>query len=443
MRMLDLLLKKRSAGEHSAGELQFIADGAASGSIPDYQLSAWLMAAFLNPLSRKETAALTRAMALSGRKLDLKGLGRFRVDKHSTGGVGDGVSLALAPVAAAAGVIVPMMSGRGLGHTGGTLDKLESVRGFKVRLSPGRVYRQLEAAGLCMFGQTKELAPSDKKLYALRDASSTVESLPLIVASILSKKYAEDITGLVMDVKYGSGAFLENFKKSRELATALIDTAKLLGIRCVAVLTAMEEPLGLAVGNAMEMEQSIRILRGEAGPADFMEVLEVLSGWMICLGGKARTPEEGAAKARAVIADGSALEKMRLMVRWQGGDTRVIDDPEKFLPRAQMSAEVRAAKAGYLVKMDARTVGRASVVLGAGRARAEDAVDFGAGILLRRKVGDRLGAGEIIARLYASDSAKLREGKKMLESSLATGPRPPRKGKLIKEVIKQPEGSER
>jgi pyrimidine-nucleoside phosphorylase len=434
--MLDLLLKKRSRGEHSADELQFIANGAADGSIPDYQLSAWLMAAFLNPLSGRETADFTRAMALSGKKLDLKKLGGFRVDKHSTGGVGDGVSLALAPIAAAAGVIVPMMSGRGLGHTGGTLDKLESVKGFKVRLSPGHVRRQLGAAGLCMFGQTDELAPSDKKLYALRDASSTVESLPLIVASILSKKYAEDITGLVMDVKYGSGAFLEDFKKSRKLALALIDTAKLLGIRCVAVLTAMDEPLGFAVGNAMEMEQSIRILRGEAGPADFMEVLEVLSGWMICLGGKARTPDEGAAKARAVIADGSALEKMRLMVRWQGGDQRVIDDPEKFLPRAKISADVRAVKAGYLVRMDARTVGRASVVLGAGRARAEDSVDFGAGIMLRRKVGDKLGPGDIIARLYASDAGKLSEGKKMFASALSIGPRQPRRERLIKEVIK-------
>jgi len=436
--MLDLLLKKRSGGEHSQEELDFIAAGAASGKVPDYQLSAWLMAAFFNPLSRKETAGFTRAMARSGRKLDLKGLGARRVDKHSTGGVGDGVSLALAPVAAAAGVIVPMMSGRGLGHTGGTLDKLESVKGFKVRLPPARIYRQLESTGLCMFGQTEELAPSDRKLYALRDASCTVESLPLIVASILSKKYAEDITGLVMDVKFGSGAFLEDFKKSRELASALIGTARLLGMRCVAVLTAMNEPLGFAVGNALEMRQSIGVLRGEKGPSDFMEVLEVLAGWMICLGGRARTPEEGARRARAVIADGSALEKMRLMVRWQGGDPRVIDDPDKFLPRAPLKASVKAPGAGYLLRMDARTVGRASVVLGAGRARAEDAVDFGAGIMLRKKVGDRLAAGDAVADLYASDPAKLAEGKKMFESALAAGPRPPRRERLIREIMERP-----
>lgn len=436
MRMLDLILKKRSGLDHDFKELKFIADGAASGSIPDYQLSAWLMAAFFNPLSRRETADFTKAMALSGKKLDLSGLKGGRVDKHSTGGVGDGVSLALAPVAAAAGVIVPMMSGRGLGHTGGTLDKLESVRGFRVRLGARQVYKQLKAAGVSMFGQTEELAPSDKKLYALRDASCTVESLPLIVASILSKKYAEDITGLVMDVKYGSGAFLGDFGKSRELAVALIDTAKLLGIRCVAVLTAMEEPLGLAVGNGIEMEQSIRILRGEKGPDDFMEVLEVLAGWMICLGGKAGTPEAGRAMARALIADGSALEKMRRMIVLQGGDARVADDPGKYLPRARLSVEVKAQKAGYLTGMDARTVGHASVVLGAGRARAEDSVDFGAGMELHRKTGDRLAPGDLIARLYASDAGKLKEGRKMFESSLKTGPRPPKKTPLIKEIIR-------
>jgi pyrimidine-nucleoside phosphorylase len=433
--MLDLILKKRSGGGHDFKELKFIADGAASGAIPDYQLSAWLMAAFFNPLSGRETADFTRAMALSGKKLNLKALKGGRVDKHSTGGVGDGISLALAPVAAAAGVIVPMMSGRGLGHTGGTLDKLEAVRGFKVRLGAGRVYRQLKSAGVCMFGQTAELAPSDKKLYALRDATCTVESLPLIVASILSKKYAEDITGLVMDVKCGSGAFLRDFKKSRELAAALMDTAKMLGIRCVAVLTDMDEPLGLAVGNGIEMEQSLRILRGEKGPADFMEVLEVLSGWMIYLGGKARTPEEGRGKAAAVISDGSALGKMRQLIRRQGGDPRVADDPGKYLPRAGLSVEVNASKAGYLAGMDARTVGYASVVLGAGRARAEDRVDPGAGMELYKKTGDKLAKGDPIARLYASDAGKLREGRKMFETSLKIGARPPKKKPLIIEVM--------
>ncbi|OGR69044.1 MAG: thymidine phosphorylase [Elusimicrobia bacterium GWC2_61_19] len=436
MRMLDLLLKKRSGLEMTPAELEFIALGAADGSIPDYQLSAWLMAAFLNGLTPKETAAFTRAMALSGKKLDLSSIKGMKVDKHSTGGVGDGVSIALAPVAAAAGVVVPMMSGRGLGHTGGTLDKLEAMKGFKVRLEPAYIVRQLKATGLSMFGQTAELAPSDKKLYALRDASCTVEALPLIVASILSKKYAEDITGLVMDVKYGSGAFLKDFRKSRELAVALMNTSKLLGIRCVAVMTAMNEPLGVAIGNGIETAQSIRILAGEKGPEDFTRVLEVLAGWMIHLGGKARTAAEGEDKARAVIADGSALEKYRLMVKWQGGDPRVASDPDRYMPKAKLVREIKAAKAGFLTAMEARTVGFASVALGAGRAKAEDAVDFGAGFILEKKPGDRVRPGEVIARAYASSPGKLSDGVKMFQSALAYGPKAPRKEPLIREIIK-------
>ncbi len=436
MRMLDLLLKKRSGLEMTPAELEFIAMGAADGSIPDYQLSSWLMAAFLNGLTPPETAAFTRAMALSGKKLDLSAVKGAKVDKHSTGGVGDGVSIALAPVAAAAGVVVPMMSGRGLGHTGGTLDKLEAMKGFNVRLEPSYIVKQLKATGLSMFGQTAQLAPSDKKLYALRDASCTVEALPLIVASILSKKYAEDITGLVMDVKYGSGAFLKDFKKSRELAVALMKTAKLLNIRCVAVMTAMNEPLGLAVGNGIEMSQSIKILSGEKGPEDFMRVLEVLSGWMIYLGGKSRSAAEGEEKARAVIADGSALEKFRLMVKWQGGDVRVVGDPDRYMPKAELVKEIKAKRAGFLTAMEARTVGFASVALGGGRAKAEDAVDFGAGFILEKKPGDRVKPGDVIARAYASSPAKLAEGVKKFESSLAYGPKAPRKEPLIKEIIK-------
>jgi len=436
MRMLDLLLKKRSSLEMTPAELEFIAMGAADGSIPDYQLSAWLMAAFLNGLTPAETAAFTRAMALSGKKLDLSAVKGAKVDKHSTGGVGDGVSIALAPIVAACGVVVPMMSGRGLGHTGGTLDKLEAMKGFNVRLDPSYIVKQLKATGLSMFGQTAQLAPSDKKLYALRDASCTVEALPLIVASILSKKYAEDITGLVMDVKYGSGAFLKDFDKSRELAVALMKTAKLLGIRCVAVMTAMEEPLGLAVGNGIEVAQSIKILAGEKAPEDFMRVLEVLSGWMIHLGGKARSAAEGEEKARAAIADGSALEKFRLMVKWQGGDVRVVQDPDRYMPKAKLVKEIKAKKAGFITRMDCRTVGFASVVLGAGRAKAEDAVDFGAGFILEKKQGDRVKPGDVIARTYAVTPAKLADGVKMFESALAYGPKAPRKEPLIREVIK-------
>ncbi len=436
MRMLDLLLKKRSGLEHTPAEIEFIAMGAADGSIPDYQLSAWLMAAFLNGLTPAETAALTKAMARSGDRLDLSSIKGVKVDKHSTGGVGDGISIALAPVAAACGVIVPMMSGRGLGHTGGTLDKLEAMKGFSVRLKPEYVVKQLKATGLSMFGQTERLAPSDKKLYALRDATCTVEALPLIVASILSKKYAEGISGLVMDVKYGSGAFLKDFKPSRELAVALMKTAKILGIRCVAVMTAMNEPLGVAIGNGIETSACIKILRGEKGPADFMRVLETLAGWMVHLGGKARTAEEGEEKARRAISDGSALEKFRLMAKWQGADPKVADDPDRHMPKAKLSRRILARKAGYLTAMEARTVGFAAVALGAGRAKAEDAVDFGAGFVLARKPGDRVKPGDLIATAYASAPGKLADGVKMFESSLAYGPRPPRKEPLIREIIR-------
>ena len=436
MRMLELLLKKRSGLEHTPAEIEFISAGAASGAIPDYQLTSWLMAAFLNGLTPAETAALTRAMAHSGQKLNLSSIKACKVDKHSTGGVGDGISVALAPVAAACGVVVPMMSGRGLGHTGGTLDKLEAIKGFQVRLAPDYVVKQLKATGLSMFGQTEKLAPADKKLYALRDASCTVEALPLIVASILSKKYAEDITGLVMDVKYGSGAFLKDFKPSRELAVALMKTAKLLGIRCVAVMTAMNEPLGVAVGNGLEISQSVKIMAGEKGPEDFVRVLEVLAGWMIHLGGKARTAEEGTEKARRSLSDGTALAKFREMVKWQHGDVRVADDPDRYMPKAKLSKAILAKKAGFLTAMEARTVGFASVALGAGRAKAEDAVDFGAGFILAKKPGDRVKPGDLVATAYASKKNLLDDGVKMFESSLAYGPKAPRKEPLIREIIK-------
>ncbi|MEA3306434.1 MAG: thymidine phosphorylase [Elusimicrobiota bacterium] len=436
MKMIELILKKRSGLEHDFKELKFIADGAANETICDYQLSAWLMAVFFKGLTKKETANLTKVMVLSGDKMNLKSFKAARVDKHSTGGVGDGVSLALAPIAAACGVIIPMMSGRGLGHTGGTLDKLESMKGFQVRLPEKYIMRQLKKTGVSMFGQTGKLAPADKKLYSLRDASCTVESLPLIVSSILSKKYAEDLNGLVLDVKYGSGAFLKDFKNSRKLAVALKSTAQQLGIKCVAILTNMEEPLGLAIGNANEMEQSIRVLRGEGGPKDFMEVLEVLAGWMIFLGKKAKSVDEGRIKARKAIASGAALEKMREIIKWQKGDIRVLDNPGKFLPKSKCSGTIKANKTGYIKKLDARTLGYAGIALGAGRTKAEDKVDFGAGIILEKKTGDKVKAGETIARVYANSPSRVKEGRKMFMKALEIGKSKVRKLTIIKEIIK-------
>lgn len=436
MRMLDLILKTRSGLELSGPELDYIALGASSGNIPDYQLSAWLMAAFCRGLGERETAHLTRAMAWSGKRLNFKSLKMPKVDKHSTGGVGDGVSLALAPLAACGGIAVPMMSGRGLGHTGGTLDKLESVKGLRVRLSQEHILRQLKAIGVCMFGQTSELAPADKKLYSLRDATATVESLPLIVASILSKKYAEGVDALVLDVKYGSGAFIKDFTKSRELASALVGTAKRLGMRCAAVLTSMEQPLGRAVGNALEMEQSIRVLHGDASVKDFAEILGVLGGWMLYMGRRARTCEEGMEKLDRAVRSGEALKKMRDMIRWQGGDARAADNPDRYLPRARLLLEVKARKSGYITSLDAGMIGRAGVFLGAGRQKMEDAIDYGAGILLEKKLGDRVRPGDIVARLYSSEAGKLSDGEKEFVRALKISGQPAKKHPLIKEVIR-------
>jgi pyrimidine-nucleoside phosphorylase len=406
MRMLDLIEKKKIGLAHTPDELAFIAQAAARGSVPDYQLSSWLMAVCWRGMETAETAALTRAMAASGRRLDLGSLRGPKVDKHSTGGVGDGISIPLAPLAAAAGLVVPMMSGRGLGHTGGTLDKLESIRGFKVALPPAAILRQLRAAGVSLFGQSADLAPADRKLYGLRDVTATVGADPLIVSSILSKKLSEDLDALVLDVKVGPGAIYPEPAKMRALAGHLVRTANHLGLKTVAVLTRMEEPLGRAVGNAIEIRQALEVLGG-GGPSDFVEVLLVLGGWMLALGGKARNWEEGAEILEALRRSGAGLKRFREIVKLQGGDVRAVDDPDRFLPLAKHSIEVKATASGRLAGLDARSVGKLAVRLGAGRQKAEDKVDFGAGLFLNKKRGDRVKKGDLLARLYASDAMRL------------------------------------
>ncbi len=435
MRMLDLIAKKRAGLAHAPSELAFIAQGAAGGSIPDYQLSAWLMAVCWRGMKEQETVALTRAMAASGRRLELGALKAKKADKHSTGGVGDGVSLALAPLAAAAGLVVPMMSGRGLGHTGGTLDKLEAVRGFKVRLPLPAISRQLARIGLCMFGQSAQLAPADRKLYALRDATATVESLPLVVASILSKKAAEDLDALVLDVKVGSGAIFQDPAAAEALARALVKTGKGLGMRTVALLTGMEQPLGRYVGNALEIRQAVEILRGDARAADYLECLLALGGWMVHLAGRAASPRAGARKLTALIASGEAYRKFREMVRAQGGDARLIDDLG-LLPRARLTVSVTASKAGYLRRLDARRVGQAAVLLGAGRAHMDQALDYGAGMILDKKIGDAVARGEVVARLFAGDKAALEQGREHFLTALEIGPARPKLQPLIRKILK-------
>jgi pyrimidine-nucleoside phosphorylase len=436
MRMIDIIIKKRDGGKLTYKEFEFIAKGAAGGFIPDYQLSSWLMACFLNGLDEEETSYLTRAMGFCGKRLDLRSIRGLKVDKHSTGGVGDGISLGLAPIVASCGVYVPMMSGRGLGHTGGTLDKLESIPNFQTRLSYSHIINQLRKIGVCMFGQTQELAPSDRKLYALRDATGTVESIPLIVASILSKKYAEGIDALVLDVKFGSGAFMKRYNDSKKLATALVKTANSLGIKTIAVLSNMEVPLGRAIGNSIEMEQSIRILKGEKIAWDFEELLYTLCGYMIYLGRKARSVDEGIEMAQKSVKTYRALEKLREMIKWQKGDTRVCDDPKTFLPRAKIVKEIRAFRDGYISKMDAYTIGWASVVLGVGRTKAEDEVDPKAGIWLDKKYGDYVRKGDLIASIYGSDLKKVEEASEMFKKAISIDERRSKRIKLISEIIK-------
>lgn len=437
MRMIDVIIKKRNGKTLSAEEFDFIAQGAAKETVPDYQLSAFLMASFLNKLSDKETALLTKAMAHSGGRLDFSDINLPKVDKHSTGGVGDGISLALAPLVACAGVAVPMMSGRGLGHTGGTLDKLESIKNFEVRVPAKLIRRQIQKLGVCMFGQTQDLAPADKKLYSLRDATGTVESRPLIVASILSKKYAEGVDSLLMDVKYGSGAFMQKLEDSRKLAKALVGVAKQLGLKCRALITYMDQPLGRAVGNANEMLQSILILKGDKKLApDFYELLIETGAQMLVISGKYKDVKKARAVLEEKIDNGEAIAKLREMVKWQGGSPDVIDHPEKHLKNAKLKEEFIAPVNGYVEHIDAKKTGEASVLLGAGRNKMEDKIDFGAGIWLVKKGGDAVKKGDVVAEIYASDPKRLEDGAALFKEAVKFSKKRPAPYKSVKEVIK-------
>ncbi len=437
MRMIDVIIKKRSGKVLTQDEFDFVSQGAAKGTIPDYQLSAFLMACFLNPLNDKETAMLTKAMAHSGARLDFSATKLPKVDKHSTGGVGDGISMALAPLVACAGVAVPMMSGRGLGHTGGTLDKLESMKNFEVRVPVNLIYRQIKKLNVCMFGQTKDLAPADKKLYSLRDATGTVESRPLIVASILSKKYAEGVDSLLMDVKYGSGAFMQKLEDSRKLAHSLVSTAKLLGLKCRALITYMDQPLGRAIGNGNEMMQTVLILKGDKQLApDFYELLLEEAVNMLLLSGKYKDAKKARALLEEKIENGEAAAKLREMIKWQGASPEAIDNPTKYFKPAKLKYELKADKNGYVEHIDAKTAGMAGVLLGAGRNTMEDKIDYGAGIWLHKKSGDAVKKGDVIAALYASDKKRLETGVELFKKAVKLSAKKPAPYKIVKEVIK-------
>lgn len=398
-----VLRRVRDGQRVEPGDLKRFIDGLRTGEVTDYQATAFLMAVYCKGLDDDLVAALTLAMRDSGEVIDLSGVPGRKVDKHSTGGVGDKISIPLAPVVAACGVAVPMISGRGLGHSGGTLDKLESIPGFRVDLSVDEFKAQVRDLGCCLIGQTGNIAPADKKLYALRDVTATVESVPLITASILSKKLAEGIDALVLDVKVGRGAFMKTEAEARELAESLVRVGESAGVQVRAVLTSMEQPLGRTVGNALEVRESIDILRG-VGPEDTTELTVTLAAHMLVLGHKAKTLEEAKDRATAAIEDGAALRQLGEIISAQGGDPRVIDD-ESVLPSAPVVREVTAPDDGVVASIDAFTVGMAAVRLGAGRARAEDTIDPAVGFELLKKVGDEVREGEAIVRVHARDDA--------------------------------------
>jgi len=436
IRAIDVIRKKRDEQELSRAEIEGFIQGYTAGEIPDYQAAAWLMAAVIRGLTRAETAALTDAMLRSGEVLDLSDFPARKVDKHSTGGVGDKTSLVLAPLIAAGGLIVPMISGRGLGHTGGTLDKLESIPGFNVNLPVAEFRRVLHACGCCMIGQTAEIAPADRKLYALRDVTATVESPYLICASIMSKKLAEGIDALVLDVKTGSGAFMKKEEDAVFLAELMVETGERMGKKVVALITDMDQPLGLHVGNSLEVVEVLDILHGK-GPEDLRELCLELAGWMFHLGGSAATVVQGRKTAEQLIQSGKALQRFRQMVELQGGDVRAIDDPSR-LPRARHTVEVSSSKSGYVAEIACEAIGVACVVLGGGREKKEDTVDPAVGMILHKKVGDSVTAGESLCTVHYNSETRAERATQLIQDSYRIAAAPPLKVRpLVHRVIQR------
>ncbi|HKT24886.1 MAG TPA: thymidine phosphorylase [Candidatus Sulfotelmatobacter sp.] len=419
MRIVDLIRRKRDGHELTRDEIQFIVRGYTRGDFPDYQMSAWLMAVLLKGMSGAEIATLTEAMLHSGVMLDWSDLPGKKVDKHSTGGVGDKTSLILAPIVAAGGLLVPMISGRGLGHTGGTLDKLESIPGFNVNLAPDKMREVLRKCGMVLVGQTEQIVPADKKMYALRDVTGTVESPALICASIMSKKIAEGIDALVLDVKTGSGAFMKKESDAVHLAELMVDTGARMGKRIVALITDMDQPLGRYVGNALEVIECIEVLHG-GGPADLRELSLELSAWMFYLGDKTATVDAGRKLGQQMIANGKAFEKFCDLTALQGGNANALRDTRK-LPQTRNHRDVRSRGGGFVESINCEQVGIASLVLGGGREKKEDSIDPAVGIVLHKKVGDAIGPGEPICTLYYNSDARLGEAESLIHSAYRIG----------------------
>lgn len=416
MRATDIIEKKRDSFELSEEEIRFFVNGYASGEIPDYQASAWAMAVLLNGMSAQETTALTLAMAQSGDMLDLNGVVDIALDKHSTGGVGDKTTLVVEPIVSACGLRVGKMSGRGLGFSGGTLDKMESIPGYRTDLTKAEFLKQLSDLGVVLTGQTGDLAPADGKLYALRDVTATVPSMPLIASSIMSKKIAAGAQRMVLDVKVGLGAFMGTLEAGRDLAEIMVRIAELAGRKAVALLSDMNQPLGVAVGNALEVKEAIDTLQG-GGPADFREHALVVASHLVLLGEAAENLEEARDLAEAKLADGSAWARFRDLVEAQEGDLAYIDNPEK-LPQAPIQEEIVASQSGHLARIDARVVGETSVLLGAGRAKKGDSIDHSVGIMVHHNVGDELAKGDMLFTVHASHAKKLAEATATLEKAI-------------------------
>ncbi len=433
MRAVDLIRKKRDSGEHSREEINFLISGYTRGEIPDYQMSAWLMAAWIRGLNRGELASLTEAMLYSGEVVNLSDLPGKKVDKHSTGGVGDKTSLILAPIVAAAGLTVPMISGRGLGHTGGTLDKLESIPGFNTALTLKEFRRVLGECGMGLIGQTSEIAPADKKIYALRDATSTVESIQLICASIMSKKLAEGINALVLDVKTGSGAFMKKEEDAVMLAEVMVDTAKRMGKKAVALITDMDQPLGRMAGHSNEVIESIEVLKGR-GPKDLRDLSLELSAWMFFLAERTASVEEGRRLAETMVASGQALEKFRKGIDLQGGDESVIDD-YSILPAARSSFDVTSATSGFLAATDCMEFGIALAMLGGGRETKEDKIDHGVGLEFHKRIGERVEKGEPLVTIHYNADAKLEEAKSRITAAFVFSETKTPEKKLIRRMV--------
>ena len=415
MRMYDIIAKKRDGEVLTRQELEFAVNGFVSGEVPDYQMSALLMAIYLRGMTDEETAQLTDVMAHSGDMVDLSAIEGVKVDKHSTGGVGDKTTLVITPIVAACGVKIAKMSGRGLGHTGGTVDKMEAVPGTQTAVDRKTFFDQVNRIGISVIGQSGNLAPADKKMYALRDVTATVGCIPLIASSIMSKKLAAGSDCILLDVKTGNGAFMKTLEDSIALAQRMVAIGTHNGRRVAALITDMDTPLGYNIGNSLEVIESVQVLRGK-GPADLTEVCYQLAANMLYLAGKG-TLEQCRAMAEEAVASGAAFEKLRAMFAAQGGDVSVLDDPEKFA-KAKYSREIVADQGGWLYATDTEKIGNASVLLGAGRLKKEDSIDFAAGIILHKKAGDRVEPGDVLAIFYAEDEAKFVSAEAMFRSAL-------------------------